>query len=78
MNRRIPLEITETTAEIISPSGCVIRIDGGSALVCLVADPFLKRRNITLEQGPSKNRNKNPVAEKAIQELARELKKSSP
>ena len=38
MNRRIPFNrdsITETTAEFISPSGCVIGTDGGSAFVSL-------------------------------------------
>ena len=70
--------IIETTAELMSPSGCTIRIDGGSALVSLTADAHLKRRNIVLEQGRTKNRNKNPVAEKAIQELEKELKRAHP
>jgi hypothetical protein len=70
--------IIETTAELKSPTICTIRVDGATALHSLINDPHLKARNIKLEPGRLKNRNKNPIAEKAIQELEMELKKQNP
>lgn len=68
--------IIETTAELRSPHGCVIRADG--ALQPLQHDKILQQKRLIIEIGRLKNRNKNPVAEKAIQELEIELKKSLP
>jgi hypothetical protein len=67
--------IIETTASLKPPSGCVVRVDGATALHSLIADRDLQRENITLEPGRLKNRNKNPIAEKGIQELEDELKR---
>ena len=45
---------------------------------CLATDPALKKYGLTIEIGRLKNKNKNPVAEKAIQELEYELKRVQP
>ena len=50
-----------------------IRTDPHSSLKALVKDRMLSEKNITLELGSPKNVNKNAVAEKAIQELLKEL-----
>ena len=68
--------IIETTAELRSPQGCTIRSDG--ALQSLKDDKELSDRRIAIDIGRLKNRNKNPVAEKAISELETELKKALP
>ena len=47
----------------------VVRIDGGSGLTSLTTDELLRFHRIFLEIGRIKNKNKNPVAEKAVQEL---------
>jgi len=70
--------VIETTAELISPDGAIIRVDGAPAFQSLANDASLKHLRIKLEVGRLKNINKNPVAEKAIQELELELKKQIP
>lgn len=70
--------IVETTADLKSASGCVIRADGAVAFQSLSKDSSLAKHGITIEIGRLKNRNKNPIAEKAIQELELELKKQHP
>ena len=55
-----------------------IRTDPHSSLKSLVRDTVLLNENITLEVGSPKNVNKNAVAEKAIQELRREIVSISP
>ena len=44
----------------------------------LVNDQFLQHHRIVLELGNPKNLNKNPVAEKAVQELEIELLRQNP
>ena len=68
--------IIECIAELKSPTGCILRGDG--AMSCLASDKELLSHNIIIEVGRLKNRNKNPQAEKAIQELEREIKTSHP
>ena len=51
----------------------VIRVDPAPAFVSLKHDPELTKYNIDLEIGHPKNINKNPVAERAIQELGMEI-----
>jgi hypothetical protein len=51
----------------------VIRIDPAPGFKALADDKLLHQQRITLEIGRTKNANKNPVAEKAIQELEGEL-----
>jgi hypothetical protein len=58
--------------------GSNIRIDPGPGLACLVDDPILTAQGISLVVGNSKNKNKNPVAEKAIEELEMEILKIDP
>ncbi len=51
----------------------VIRTDPAPAFVSLSNDHTLDRYRITIEIGRIKNLNKNPVAEKAVQELEHEI-----
>ena len=56
----------------------VIRTDPAPAFKALVADSLLVQHRISLELGRAKNPNKNPVAEKAVQELEEELLRQQP
>ena len=57
--------LLECTAPLRSGSGCKIRVGAHIALQSLVNDQTLQRHQISIEVG----RVKNPIAEKAIQEL---------
>ena len=52
----------------------MVRVDGATAFHPLLSDKDLVNNGIHLEVGRLKNRNKNPIAENAVQELERELK----
>lgn len=70
--------IIQTTSLLKTPENTVVRADGAPALQSLVGDKILTNHGITLEIGRSKNRNKNPIADKAIRELEDELKRQCP
>ena len=55
----------------------VIRTDAAPAFMKLREDEILQKHHIKLEIGRVKNINKNPVAEKAIQEVEEELLKTA-
>ena len=56
----------------------VIRTDPTPGFRALINDKLLHRHRSTLEVGRAKNPNKNPVAEKAVQELECELLRQDP
>ena len=56
----------------------VVRTDPASALSALVHDPSLQAHRIHVELGRAKNDNKNPVGERAVQEVEQELLRSDP
>ena len=56
----------------------VIRTDPASGFKALTEDLLLKHHRITIEIGNAKNRNKNPVAERAGQEVENELLRHDP
>ena len=56
----------------------VIRTDPPHGFKALVDDPLLKKHRIKIELGQAKNPNKNPVAERAVQELELELLRQEP
>ena len=56
----------------------VIRTDPAPGFKALVKDELLQRHRIVLELGQAKNPDKNPVAERAIQELSDELLRLDP
>ena len=56
----------------------VIRTDPATGFKSLVTDQLLQHHRIVLELGDPKNLNKNPVAEKAVQELEIELLRQDP
>ncbi len=56
----------------------VIRTDSAPGFRALTNDELLKHSRITIELGRTKNINKNPVGERAIQELEGEIIKQSP
>jgi hypothetical protein len=70
--------ILESTAELKPDNGACIRVDGATAMQSLVTDSILAKHGLTIEVGRLKNKNKNPIADKAIQELEHELKKAYP
>ena len=55
-----------------------IRVDSAPGLLSLQKDPLLSKNGITLDIGNVKNKNKNPVAERAVQELGNELVRVHP
>ena len=57
---------------------CVVRTDCARGFQALCEDPLMRKHNIIIELGRVKNINKNPVAEKAVQELEEEIVKSFP
>lgn len=56
----------------------VIRTDPAPGFQALVGDKFLHQQRLVIEIGRIKNVNKNPVAEKAIQELEQEILRLEP
>ena len=56
----------------------VIRTDPAPGFKALRDDQLLKHHRITLEIGDAKNRNKNPIAERAVQEVESELLRHDP
>ena len=58
--------------------GSEIRIDPGPGLASLVNDPGLKSHGISLVLGHVKNKNKNPVAERAVEEIESEILRIQP
>ena len=51
----------------------VVRTDPAPGFKALTDDQLLKHNRITIDLGHAKNQNKNPVAERAVQELEIEL-----
>ena len=56
----------------------VIRVDPAPGFLSISNNDSLKHINVSLEVGRIKNKNKNPVAEKAVQELEEELLRQEP
>ena len=56
----------------------VIRTDPAPGFAALRNDPLLSQHRITVEVGRAKNANKNPVAERAVQELEEEILRKEP
>ena len=56
----------------------VIRTDPAPGLKALPNDPLLKKHRVTIELGQPKNPHKNPVAQRAVQELETELARQKP
>ena len=56
----------------------VVRTDPAPGFKVLTEDQQLKHHRITLDLGHPKNRNKNPVAERAVQEFENELLRHDP
>ncbi|XP_014678553.1 PREDICTED: uncharacterized protein LOC106818350 [Priapulus caudatus] len=56
----------------------VVRTDPAPGFAALIDDGLLKRHRVCIEIGRVKNVNKNPVAERAVQELEDELLRQQP
>ena len=67
-----------TLVAAVKNIGVIIRVDPGPGLVALVGDDSFKSHGIEIDVGRIKNRNKNPVAERAISELEGELSRICP
>ena len=58
--------------------GTHIRVDPAPGLVSAICAERLGKYGIFIEPGRAKNKNKNPVTERAVQELGLEILKISP
>ena len=67
------LLVLSSQVRSLNDSGISIRVDSAPGLIALKTDPLLAKYGITLVFGEVKNKNKNPVAERAIQELTTEI-----
>ena len=56
----------------------IVRTDPAPGFKALTGDQLLKHHRITIDLGHAKNQNKNPVAERAVQELENELLRHDP
>ena len=56
----------------------IVRVDPAPGFVSMSSNDSLKDLNVTIEAGQVKNKNNNPVAEKAIRELEEELVSQEP
>ena len=56
----------------------LVRTDAAPGFVSLVDEPLLRKHRLVLDIGHVKNINKNPVAERAIQELEQEILRHDP
>lgn len=70
--------IVLSTAELIPAGGLQVQVDNASALQALVGDAELTRYKIAINLARKKNKNGNPVAEKAVQEFKQEKLKFKP
>ena len=62
-----------STAELIPGEGLSMQVDNASGLQALVNDSHLARSLILIQLARKKNKNGNPVAEKAVQEFKQEF-----
>ena len=62
-----------STTSFLRQANCSVRVDGATGFVALREDSILKELGIGLDYGRVKNPNKNPVIDKAIQELEKEI-----
>ena len=67
-----------STMRFLQDSPISIRVDPAPGLVALVDDQLLKSLGISMVVGRPKNPNKNPVAERAIEELGLEILRITP
>ena len=67
-----------STAELIPPEGLEMQVDNASGMQSLVGDSNLGRFNISIQLARKKNKDGNPVAEKAVQEFKNEKLKFRP
>ena len=67
-----------STAELIPGEGLLMQVDNAAGLQALVNDSQLARLLITIQLARKKNKNGNPVAEKAVQEFKQEKLKFKP
>ena len=75
--RNALLQICVDMCPLSGPSS-VIRCDPAPGFTALANDDVLLQQGITLDIGRIKNTNKNPIAEKAVQELEDELLRCDP
>jgi hypothetical protein len=75
--RQALLELCLPLVPLDGPAS-VVRVDPAPGFLSLRSDESLLRHNLVLEIGRPKNVNKNPIAERAIQELELELLRQDP
>lgn len=80
-NQDTMLEALITSVSLLRPTpqtAAIVRVDNAPGLYALRDNLVLQQHQITLDYGRVKNPNKNPVAEKAINELHKEIVRQMP
>ena len=67
-----------STTSLVRKDQCLIRVDNAPGFQALHNDEILHQHGITIDLGRIKNPNKNPVAERAVQEFEEELLRINP
>ena len=75
--RNALIQLCQEMRPIFGPPA-VIRTDPAPGFSALTDDDILRSHNLVIECGRTKNPNKNPIGEKAVQEIEEELLKESP
>ena len=75
--REAIIKLTKSFIPLAGPPA-VIRTDPGTGFCALTNDDLLSHHRVHVEIGPHKNTNKNPEAERAVQELEAEILKQDP
>ena len=70
--------LINTVLPIKHISDCIVLVDEAPGFSILVKDKILNQLGITIEIGRTKNVNKNPTAERAVQEVEKEFKRLLP
>ncbi len=72
--------LLRTTLELRPLDGppAVVKTDSAPGFASLVTDKLLTQHGLSIEIGRAKNINKNPIAERAVQELEAEIRRDNP
>ena len=70
--------LLQATTDLKHPTGSLIRVDDAPGFVALQTDNVLTNFGIQIDLGRTKNVNKNATADKAVQEIEKEIKRLVP
>ena len=70
--------LLQATTDLKHPTGSLIRVDDAPGFIALQTDNVLTNFGIQIDLGRTKNVNKNATADKAVQEIEKEIKRLVP